>query len=84
MSGTSTRSERDTGHRATRSPVSTSSTSGSACCSPSRLSASRRFVETVVRSREMSILLVLLALIAAATATTPSFLFSTTAGATSC
>jgi len=43
---------------------------------PSRASASQRFVQTVLRSREMSILLVLLLVIAAATATTPSFLFS--------
>lgn len=45
---------------------------------PSKQSAFTRGVNTVVRSREMSILLVLLALIAAATIATPSFLFSPT------
>jgi rhamnose transport system permease protein len=43
---------------------------------PSRQSATSRFVRTVVRSREMSILLVLALVIAAATIKTPSFLFS--------
>jgi rhamnose transport system permease protein len=43
---------------------------------PSRQSRARRVVNTVVRSREMSILVVLLLLIGAATAKTPSFLFS--------
>jgi len=43
---------------------------------PSRQSPTRRAFNTVVRSREMSILLVLLLVIAAATIKTPSFLFS--------
>jgi rhamnose transport system permease protein len=43
---------------------------------PSRLSSGRRAVNGVVRSREMSILLVLLLVIAAATIKSPSFLFS--------
>ena len=43
---------------------------------PSSQSRARRAFDTVVRSREMSILLVLLLVVAAATATTPSFLFS--------
>ena len=43
---------------------------------PSSRPPFRRALLTVVRSREMSILLVLLAVIAAATAKTPSFLFS--------
>lgn len=43
---------------------------------PSRQSAASRAFNTVVRSREMSILLVLLLVIAAATIKTPSFLFS--------
>ena len=43
---------------------------------PSRQSPGRRAVNTVLRSREFSILLVLLLLIAAATIKTPSFLFS--------
>ncbi len=45
---------------------------------PSRQSPFARGVNTVLRSREMSILLVLLLVIAAATFTTPSFLFSPT------
>jgi rhamnose transport system permease protein len=44
---------------------------------PSKQSAGERFFNTVIRSREMSILLVLLALVAAATIKTPTFLFST-------
>lgn len=43
---------------------------------PSRQSPSRRVLNTVLRSREFTILLVLLAVIAAATVKTPSFLFS--------
>jgi rhamnose transport system permease protein len=43
---------------------------------PSRQTPLRRGLMTVVRSREFSILLVLLAVIAAATVKTPSFLFS--------
>jgi rhamnose transport system permease protein len=43
---------------------------------PSRQSRGRRAINTVVRSREFSILLVLLLVIAAATIKTPSFLFS--------
>lgn len=43
---------------------------------PSRLSPARRAFNTVVRSREMSILIVLLLIVAAATVKTPSFLFS--------
>jgi rhamnose transport system permease protein len=43
---------------------------------PSSVSSGRRLVGTLVRSREVSILLVLLAVIAAATVKTPSFLFS--------
>jgi len=43
---------------------------------PSELSRGRRIFETVVRSREASILLVLLLVIAAATIKSPSFLFS--------
>jgi rhamnose transport system permease protein len=43
---------------------------------PSRQSAGRRAFDTVVRSREASILLVLLVVVAAATIATPSFLFS--------
>jgi rhamnose transport system permease protein len=43
---------------------------------PSRQSPTRRAVNTVLRSREMSILLVLVLLVAAATATTPGFLLS--------
>lgn len=43
---------------------------------PSRQPAATRAFNTVVRSREMSILLVLLLVIAAATAKNPSFLFS--------
>jgi rhamnose transport system permease protein len=43
---------------------------------PSRQSRGRRAVNTVLRSREFSILLVLLLLITAATVKTPSFLFS--------
>jgi rhamnose transport system permease protein len=45
---------------------------------PSRLSASQRFVATVIRSREMSILLVLALVILAATVASPSFLFAGT------
>jgi rhamnose transport system permease protein len=43
---------------------------------PSEFSRSRRIYQTVVRSREASILLVLLLVIAAATVKSPSFLFS--------
>ena len=43
---------------------------------PSRQSPLQRAVNTVVRSREMSILVVLLLVVAAATVKTPSFLFS--------
>ena len=43
---------------------------------PSRQSPGKRAVNTVLRSREFSILLVLLLVIAAATIKTPSFLFS--------
>ena len=43
---------------------------------PSRQSPGARIFNTVVRSREMSILIVLLLVIAAATVKTPSFLFS--------
>jgi len=43
---------------------------------PSSATSGRRLVSTLVRSREVSILLVLLAVIAAATVKTPSFLFS--------
>lgn len=43
---------------------------------PSRQTPAKRAFNTVVRSREMSILLVLLLVIAAATVKTPSFLFS--------
>ncbi len=43
---------------------------------PSRLAPGRRMVSGLVRSRELSILVVLLAVIAAATVKTPSFLFS--------
>lgn len=43
---------------------------------PSRLSPARRALTGLLRSRELSILLVLLVVIAAATARTPSFLFS--------
>jgi rhamnose transport system permease protein len=43
---------------------------------PSRQSPAVRAFNTVVRSREMSILIVLLLVIAAATVKTPSFLFS--------
>jgi len=43
---------------------------------PSQFSRGRRIYETVVRSREASILLVLLLVIAAATVKSPSFLFS--------
>ncbi len=43
---------------------------------PSQLSRGRRIFETVVRSREASVLLVLLVVIAAATIKSPSFLFS--------
>jgi len=43
---------------------------------PSRMSPGRRAVNTVLRSREASILLVLLAVIAAATIKTDTFLFS--------
>ena len=43
---------------------------------PSKQSPLQRTVTTVVRSREMSILLVLVAVVAAATIKTPSFLFS--------
>jgi rhamnose transport system permease protein len=43
---------------------------------PSRLSPARRWFDTIVRSREMSILLVLLALITVTTIKSPSFLFS--------
>ena len=43
---------------------------------PSQLSPGRRAFETVVRSREASILLVLVLVIAAATIKSPSFLFS--------
>jgi len=43
---------------------------------PSSQSPARRAFDTVVRSREMSILLVLLVVVAAATISTPSFLFS--------
>ena len=45
---------------------------------PSRQSPARRAFLTVVRSRELAVLLVLLAVIAAATIRTPSFLFSST------
>jgi rhamnose transport system permease protein len=76
MSGTSTRSERDTGAPDDEQPSEHEQHERERLLQPSRLSASRRFVDTVLRSREMSILLVLLAVIAAATATTPSFLFS--------
>ena len=43
---------------------------------PSRLSSGRRAVNTLVRSRELSILLVLFAVVAAATIKTDTFLFS--------
>jgi rhamnose transport system permease protein len=43
---------------------------------PSQFSRGRRIYETVVRSRETSILLVLLLVVAAATVKSPSFLFS--------
>ena len=43
---------------------------------PSRLSSGRRAVNTLVRSRELSILLVLVAVVAAATIKTDTFLFS--------
>ena len=43
---------------------------------PSRLSPGRRLLMNVVRARETSILLVLVAVVAAATIKTPSFLFS--------
>ena len=43
---------------------------------PSQFSRGRRIFETVVRSREASILLVLLLVVAAATVKSPSFLFS--------
>ncbi|CAN5189812.1 ABC transporter permease [soil metagenome] len=43
---------------------------------PSRATSARRLVSTLVRSREVSILLVLLLVIAAATIKTPNFLFS--------
>lgn len=45
---------------------------------PSRLSGSQRFVATVVRSREASIVLVLVLVVAAATIASPSFLFAST------
>ncbi len=45
---------------------------------PSRLSGSQRFVVTVVRSREASIVLVLVLVVAAATIASPSFLFAST------
>ncbi|MCW2757092.1 MAG: ATPase [Nocardioidaceae bacterium] len=45
---------------------------------PSRLSSSQRFVATVVRSREASIALVLVLVVAAATIASPSFLFAST------
>ena len=47
-----------------------------ALVNPSRQSPLRRAVTTVLRSREIAIVLVLLAVIAAATIKTPSFLFS--------
>lgn len=43
---------------------------------PSEMSRSRRWVATLLRSRELSILVVLLVVIAVATIKTPSFLFS--------
>ena len=43
---------------------------------PSEMSRGRRWLATLLRSRELSILLVLLAVIAVATIKTPSFLFS--------
>ena len=43
---------------------------------PSRLSPTRRAVRTVLRSRELAIAIVLVLLVAAATAKTNSFLFS--------
>jgi rhamnose transport system permease protein len=47
-----------------------------ALVAPSMQSPAQRFVSTVVRSREMSILAVLVLVVAAATIKTPSFLFS--------
>jgi rhamnose transport system permease protein len=52
------------------------STSETLLVEPSRLSPGRRAVNTVVRSREFSILLVLVAVVAAATFKTDTFLFS--------
>ena len=43
---------------------------------PSRIAPARRVLNTLVRSREIAILLVLFAVVAAATVQTPSFLFS--------
>jgi rhamnose transport system permease protein len=63
-------------HTSTKPPVSGSRRreTGSPA-TPSRLSGGRRAAMNVVRARETSILLVLLAVIAAATIKTPSFLF---------
>jgi rhamnose transport system permease protein len=60
----------------TRPPEATPSAEVERLIEPSSQSRSTRWFNTVVRSREMSILLVLLLVIAAATIKTPSFLFS--------
>ncbi|MET0997346.1 MAG: ABC transporter permease [Marmoricola sp.] len=60
----------------TQSPVDTVEHSHSELVAPSQLSSGRRAVQTVVRSREASIALVLVLVIAAATVKSPSFLFS--------
>ena len=73
MSATSTR--RDAAEEPT-SQTGPTADAAERLVAPSRQSGSARFTSTVLRSREMSILLVLVLLVAAATIKTPSFLFS--------
>ena len=60
----------------TQTPVEPVEHAHSELVAPSQLSRGRRTFETLVRSREASIVLVLLLVVAAATAKSPSFLFS--------
>jgi rhamnose transport system permease protein len=59
-----------------RSPVEPVEQAHSELVAPSQLSPGRRFFQTVIRSRELSIGIVLLLVIAAATVKSSSFLFS--------
>jgi rhamnose transport system permease protein len=67
---------RDAGHPGRHPGHHVSAEEAERLIEPSSQSAGRRLFDTVVKSREMSILLVLVLVVAAATITTPSFLFS--------